>query len=140
NLSCLAIWVCLNSASPKVLSYNTNAAHPSFPECSMAMVFPHNCLTGLCVYCPNGRHQIASICPDFKNECPRCDARAETLIHALKERLTTRTILAFIGLDNRGKEDDARVIWDKAKTLCHGVQIHNLVNKPFLPVTPANKS
>ncbi|MBA0790970.1 hypothetical protein Gohar_015581, partial [Gossypium harknessii] len=101
NLSCLAIWVCLNSASPKVLSYNTNAAHPSFTECSMAVVFPHNCLTGLRVYCPNGRHQIASICQDFKNECPRCSTRAETLIHALKDHLTTRTILAFSGLDNR---------------------------------------
>lgn len=40
----------------------------------------------------------------------------------------------------RGKDDDARVIWDRAKTLCHDFRIHNLVNMSLLPITPANKS
>ncbi|MBA0784931.1 hypothetical protein Gotri_026114, partial [Gossypium trilobum] len=112
---------------------------------------------------------IASICQHFKNECPRCGARAENLIHALKDHLTTRTILDFSGLDNRflvgkysycinwiddiiraldmkvianfittlwnswnnrnnfifrGKEDDARVIWDKVKPSCGFAKIN----------------
>ncbi|KAH1039116.1 hypothetical protein J1N35_040859 [Gossypium stocksii] len=40
----------------------------------------------------------------------------------------------------RGKEDEVRVIWDRAKTLCQDFRIHNLVNKPVLPITPACKT
>ncbi|MBA0764803.1 hypothetical protein Gotri_014091 [Gossypium trilobum] len=38
-----------------------------------------------------------------------------------------------------GKEDKAWVIWDRARTHCHDFWIHNLVNKPVLPLTPAIK-
>ncbi|MBA0823722.1 hypothetical protein Goarm_020433, partial [Gossypium armourianum] len=39
----------------------------------------------------------------------------------------------------RGKEDEAQIIWDMARTLFHDFQIHNLVNKPMLPLTPVIK-
>ncbi|MBA0683189.1 hypothetical protein Goari_024863, partial [Gossypium aridum] len=38
-----------------------------------------------------------------------------------------------------GKEEEARVIWDRAKTLCQDFRIHNLINKPVLPLTLALK-
>ncbi|MFQ6656043.1 hypothetical protein Gotur_026320 [Gossypium turneri] len=40
----------------------------------------------------------------------------------------------------KGKEEDVRVVWDRAITLCQDFHIHNLVNKPLLPVTPATKN
>ncbi|MFQ6634958.1 hypothetical protein Gotur_012113, partial [Gossypium turneri] len=40
----------------------------------------------------------------------------------------------------RGKEDEARVVWERAVTLCHDFRIHNLVNKPLLPVSLIEKS
>ncbi|KAK5833686.1 hypothetical protein PVK06_017539 [Gossypium arboreum] len=39
-----------------------------------------------------------------------------------------------------GKEEEVRVIWDRAKTLCQDFRIHNLVNKPMLHVSPACKN
>ncbi|MBA0661885.1 hypothetical protein Goklo_006115 [Gossypium klotzschianum] len=39
----------------------------------------------------------------------------------------------------RGKEEEARVIWDRAKTLCQDFRIHNLINKLVLPITPTLK-
>ncbi|MBA0738453.1 hypothetical protein Gogos_011802 [Gossypium gossypioides] len=38
-----------------------------------------------------------------------------------------------------GKEDEARVVWNRARTFCHDFWIHNLVNKPVLPLTPIVK-
>ncbi|MBA0557223.1 hypothetical protein Golob_014302, partial [Gossypium lobatum] len=38
-----------------------------------------------------------------------------------------------------GKEEEARVIWDRAKNLCQDFRIHNLINKPVLPLTLALK-
>ncbi|MBA0620496.1 hypothetical protein Godav_006203 [Gossypium davidsonii] len=40
----------------------------------------------------------------------------------------------------RGKEEEAIVVWDRAKTLCQDFRIHNLVNKLVLPVTPICKN
>ncbi|MBA0730762.1 hypothetical protein Golax_022781 [Gossypium laxum] len=40
----------------------------------------------------------------------------------------------------KGKEEDVRVVWDRAITLCQDFRIHNLVNKPLLPVTSATKN
>ncbi|KAH1114203.1 hypothetical protein J1N35_007581 [Gossypium stocksii] len=37
----------------------------------------------------------------------------------------------------RGKEEEARVIWDRAITLCKDFWIHNMVNKPVLPLAPS---
>ncbi|MBA0649626.1 hypothetical protein Goklo_017171 [Gossypium klotzschianum] len=36
-------------------------------------------------------------------------------------------------------EEEAQVIWDRAKTLCQDFRIHNLVNKSVLPLTFALK-
>ncbi|KAK5846241.1 hypothetical protein PVK06_002518 [Gossypium arboreum] len=57
--------------------------------------------------------KISSIHQDFKKECHRCCARAETLIHALKYCRTTRTILAPSSLDNRllGGEYSCFIDW-----------------------------
>ncbi|MBA0746912.1 hypothetical protein Gogos_009385, partial [Gossypium gossypioides] len=39
----------------------------------------------------------------------------------------------------RGQDEDARTVWERAKTLCHDFRIHNVVNTPMLPITPACK-
>ncbi|MBA0748046.1 hypothetical protein Gogos_004902 [Gossypium gossypioides] len=39
----------------------------------------------------------------------------------------------------RGKEDEATVVWERAKTLSNEFRIHNLVNDPLIPVTPVCK-
>ncbi|MBA0609098.1 hypothetical protein Godav_021218 [Gossypium davidsonii] len=44
--------------------------------------------------------KISSIHQDFKRECPKYGARAETLIHALKDCPTACTIVALGDLDN----------------------------------------
>ncbi|MBA0638647.1 hypothetical protein Godav_029302 [Gossypium davidsonii] len=75
---------------------------------------------------------------------------------SLKDCPTVQAILALGGLDNRllvrdysycidwiedimcvgyESEDEARVVWDRAKTLCQDFRIHNLVNKLVLPIT-----
>ncbi|MBA0810516.1 hypothetical protein Gohar_002504, partial [Gossypium harknessii] len=121
---------------------------------------------------------------DFSRDCPKCGASAETLVHALNDHQTARTILTLSGLDGRllnkdypycidwiedvmcfldkkvvadfitmlsdswnnrnnyvfhGKQEEARVIWDRAKTLSQDFRIHNLINKPVLPITPTLK-
>ncbi|MBA0736763.1 hypothetical protein Gogos_010268 [Gossypium gossypioides] len=38
-----------------------------------------------------------------------------------------------------GQDEDARTVWERAKTLCHDFRIHNLVNTPMLPITPTCK-
>ncbi|MBA0613257.1 hypothetical protein Godav_013728 [Gossypium davidsonii] len=38
-----------------------------------------------------------------------------------------------------GKEEEAKVVWERAVTLCHDFRIHNLLNKPLLPVISAEK-
>ncbi|MBA0776338.1 hypothetical protein Gotri_011343 [Gossypium trilobum] len=88
---------------------------------------------------------------NFEKDCPQYGAKEETLIHALKDCPIAWTILTLYGLDNRllvgdyphcinwiedGKEDDARVVWERAQTLCHDFRIHNFVNNPMLPITP----
>ncbi|MBA0772228.1 hypothetical protein Gotri_007642, partial [Gossypium trilobum] len=37
----------------------------------------------------------------------------------------------------RGKEDEARVVWERVKTLNNEFRIHNLVNNPLIPIAPA---
>ncbi|MBA0855421.1 hypothetical protein Goshw_013593 [Gossypium schwendimanii] len=39
----------------------------------------------------------------------------------------------------RGQDEDAKTVWERAKTLCHDFRIHNLVNTPMLPITPTCK-
>ncbi|MBA0798374.1 hypothetical protein Gohar_008966, partial [Gossypium harknessii] len=39
----------------------------------------------------------------------------------------------------QGKEEEAKVVWERAVTLCHDFRIHNLLNKPLLPVISAEK-
>ncbi|MBA0878718.1 hypothetical protein Goshw_022500 [Gossypium schwendimanii] len=120
----------------------------------------------------------------FRQDCPRCGAEKETLIHTLKDCPTARTILSIGGLDNkllvkeydccidwledvmhvlnkkatadfiivlwnswnnrnnfifRGKEDNAQVVWERAKTLSHDFRIYNLMNDPIIPATPTCK-
>ncbi|KAK5819976.1 hypothetical protein PVK06_025016 [Gossypium arboreum] len=80
-------------------------------------------------------------------ECPRCGFEKETLIHALKDCQTVRTILSMGGLDNRlldkdydrCKEDVAHGIWERAKSLSHDFRIHNLVHEPVIPTAPSHK-
>ncbi|MBA0549344.1 hypothetical protein Golob_020380, partial [Gossypium lobatum] len=39
----------------------------------------------------------------------------------------------------RRKEEEANVVWERAATLCHDFRIHNLLNKPLLPVITTDK-
>ncbi|XP_040944255.1 uncharacterized protein [Gossypium hirsutum] len=39
----------------------------------------------------------------------------------------------------QGKEEEAKVVWERVVTLCHDFRIHNLLNKPLLPVITAEK-
>ncbi|MBA0586900.1 hypothetical protein Gorai_000042 [Gossypium raimondii] len=45
--------------------------------------------------------KIFSIQQDFRKDCCKCGASAETLIHAFKDCPTARTILTLGGLDGR---------------------------------------
>ncbi|MBA0753091.1 hypothetical protein Gogos_020938, partial [Gossypium gossypioides] len=49
----------------------------------------------------------------FRQDCPRCGAQKETLIHTLKDCPTARTILSIGGLDNKllVKEYDCCIDW-----------------------------
>ncbi|MFQ6622462.1 hypothetical protein Gotur_002303 [Gossypium turneri] len=71
------------------------------------------------------------------------------IIHTLKDCRTARAILTHGGLDGRlldkeylhcidwlEDEDEARIIWERARTLNHDFKIHNIVNKPIIPMTP----
>ncbi|MBA0791243.1 hypothetical protein Gohar_015835 [Gossypium harknessii] len=60
-----------------------------------------------------------------------------------KDCLKARAILAFGGSMNnrnnsifRGKEEEAWIVWDRAKILSDDFRIHNTVNKPILPLDP----
>ncbi|KAA3487519.1 Transcription factor TFIIIB component B'' [Gossypium australe] len=46
-----------------------------------------------------------------------------------------RNNFIFLG----SKEEEARVVWERAVALCHGFHIHNLLNKPLLSVITADK-
>ncbi|MBA0585919.1 hypothetical protein Gorai_016680 [Gossypium raimondii] len=101
--------------------------------------------------------KISTIRREFNSECPRCGACSETLIHALKDCPIAHEILVLGGLNNnllvgdytqcidwveyvtRGKEEEAKVVWERVVTLCHDFRIHNLLNKPLLPVITAEK-
>ncbi|MBA0786095.1 hypothetical protein Gotri_000163 [Gossypium trilobum] len=92
--------------------------------------------------------EIASIGRGFGQECPRCGAEYETLIHTLKDSPTSRAILStgeshgrpydylWNSWNNRnnfifqGKEDEAQVVWDRARTLSQDFRICNLLNDP----------
>ncbi|MBA0581999.1 hypothetical protein Gorai_024153, partial [Gossypium raimondii] len=83
--------------------------------------------------------EIASIGRGFGQECPRCGAEYETLIHALKDSPTCRAILSTGGLENSTiskeynccidwledlmREDEAQVVWDRARTLSQDFRI-----------------
>lgn len=57
--------------------------------------------------------KISSIRQDFSKDCPKCGASVETLVHALKDRQTARTILTLGGLDGRllNKDYPYRIDW-----------------------------
>ncbi|MBA0608590.1 hypothetical protein Godav_020788, partial [Gossypium davidsonii] len=57
--------------------------------------------------------EIASIGRGFGQECPRCGAEYETLIHALKDSPTSRAILSTGGLENStiSKEYNCCIDW-----------------------------
>ncbi|MBA0776332.1 hypothetical protein Gotri_011337 [Gossypium trilobum] len=91
---------------------------------------------------------------EFKKDYLRCGACNETLIYALKECLSAREILVLGGLNNnlldglesrfldssfRGKEEEARVGWERATTLNQDFWIHHLVYNPLLPVSMIEK-
>ncbi|MBA0568355.1 hypothetical protein Golob_005854 [Gossypium lobatum] len=76
----------------------------------------------------------------------------ETLIYTLKECSNARSILTTGGLDNKllikeyaccinwledGKEDDTRVVLERAKTFSNEFRIHNLVNNLLISSAPA---
>ncbi|MBA0730731.1 hypothetical protein Golax_022806, partial [Gossypium laxum] len=72
--------------------------------------------------------------------------RHEDVMHILDRKAVADFIMTlWNSWNNRnnfvfhGKEDGAQIIWDRARTLFHDFQIHNLVNKPMLPLTPAIK-
>ncbi|MBA0596557.1 hypothetical protein Gorai_013373 [Gossypium raimondii] len=88
--------------------------------------------------------KIASICHGFQKACPRCGACDETLICAFKDCPNAKSVLTIFALDNRllvkkGKEDDARVVWERANSLSNDFRIHNLVNEPLIPSAPAHQ-
>ncbi|MBA0805055.1 hypothetical protein Gohar_004600, partial [Gossypium harknessii] len=65
------------------------------------------------------------------------------IIHVLDKKVISEFITRLWNCWNnhnnyvfRGKEEEAMVVWDRAKTLCQDFRIHNLVNKLVLPVTP----
>lgn len=69
------------------------------------------------------------------------------VMHVLDKRVVTNfIIMLWNSWNNRnnnvlqGKEDEVRVIWDRAKTFCQDYQIHHLVNKSVLPITPTCKN
>ncbi|MBA0608603.1 hypothetical protein Godav_020800 [Gossypium davidsonii] len=117
-------------------------------------------------------------------ECRRCSAEKETLIHVLKDCPISRAILSLGGLENslitkdyhccidwledvmwvlnkratadlmitlwnswnnrnnfifRGKEEEAHVVWERARTLSKDFCIFNLINDQLLPANPAVK-
>ncbi|MBA0633661.1 hypothetical protein Godav_025439, partial [Gossypium davidsonii] len=98
--------------------------------------------------------KIASIWRGFGSKCPRCGAEYDTLIHALKDSSTSRAIFSISGLDDntilkdykccinwledmmRGKEEEAWVIWDRARTISQEFCICNLINEPLLSSNP----
>ncbi|MBA0579573.1 hypothetical protein Gorai_021825 [Gossypium raimondii] len=57
--------------------------------------------------------------------------------------LTSSPLIGTVGTIEiiffRGKEEEAKVVWERAATLCHDFHIHNLLNKPLLPVITADK-
>ncbi|MFQ6649462.1 hypothetical protein Gotur_022299 [Gossypium turneri] len=97
--------------------------------------------------------KISSVSQNFKKDYPRCGMKEETFIHALKDCLTAWTILTFCGLDNRllvgdyyccidWIKDVTRVLdmkVERAKTFYQDFRIHNFVNNPMLPISPACK-
>ncbi|MBA0863581.1 hypothetical protein Goshw_023246, partial [Gossypium schwendimanii] len=93
--------------------------------------------------------KIASIRQNVNKECPRCEVGTETLVHALKDCPTpvpfSHVVAWMNSWNNRnnfifhGKEEDARIIWERAITLSKDFRIHNMVNKPMLPLSPYPK-
>ncbi|KAK5833720.1 uncharacterized protein LOC108475071 [Gossypium arboreum] len=121
--------------------------------------------------------KIASIRQDFDKGCPRCGAKIETLLHALKDYPTSHAVLSLGGwskntilkkydhcidwledmmrvLDKkamadlmailwnywnnrnnfvfREKEEEAKIIWERASTLNNEFWIRNFINEPLL--------
>ncbi|MBA0820783.1 hypothetical protein Gohar_022326, partial [Gossypium harknessii] len=93
----------------------------------------------------------------------RCERGEETAIDTLKDCPKAHVILAFGGLDGRildntyercidwledtlrwnccnnaifcGKNEEARVVWERSKMLGEDFRIHNLSNNPILPLS-----
>ncbi|MBA0649770.1 hypothetical protein Goklo_017295 [Gossypium klotzschianum] len=123
-------------------------------QCDRAVWFhnPHGTFTSKLAYSSLLLKQIGF--GPHRQECPRCGAEHETFIHALKYCPTSQTILSIGGLDNstiskdwnnrnnfifRGKEDEAQVIWDRARTLSQEFRICNLINDLLLFTNPVVK-
>ncbi|KAG8503554.1 hypothetical protein CXB51_001535 [Gossypium anomalum] len=84
---------------------------------------------------------ISSIWQNFKKDCPKCGAKKETFIHALKDCPMARTILILGGFNNRllGRRGRRKSGLGKGKNLYHDFKIHNLVNNSMLTITLAYK-
>ncbi|MBA0596401.1 hypothetical protein Gorai_013222, partial [Gossypium raimondii] len=84
--------------------------------------------------------KIASVRRGFDQPCPRCGAEFETHLHALKDCSTSRATLMIGSLEgnliskeydrgiNWGKEEEAKVIWERARMLSKEFRIHNLTS------------
>ncbi|KAG8481388.1 hypothetical protein CXB51_026145 [Gossypium anomalum] len=112
--------------------------------------------------------KIASIRHGFDKGCPRCGAETETLLHSLKDCPTSRAVLSLSGwpestiskkydhcidwledmmrvLDRRamvdlmGKEEEAKIIWERASTLNKEFRICNSINEPLLSQNSAGQ-
>ncbi|MBA0660184.1 hypothetical protein Goklo_012232 [Gossypium klotzschianum] len=83
--------------------------------------------------------KIASVRRGFDQACPRCGTEFETHLHALKDCLTSRATHMIGSLEgnliskeydrgiNWGKEEEAKVIWERARMLSKEFRIHNLL-------------
>ncbi|MBA0865124.1 hypothetical protein Goshw_009259, partial [Gossypium schwendimanii] len=89
--------------------------------------------------------KIASVRRGFDQACPRCGAEFETHLHALKDCSTSRATLMIGSLEgnliskeyDRGidwledmlriLEEEAKVIWERARMLSKEFRIHNLL-------------
>ncbi|MBA0835853.1 hypothetical protein Goarm_008107 [Gossypium armourianum] len=72
-------------------------------------------------------------CIDWLEDAMRIlDRKAfEDLITTLWNSWNNRNNFFF-----RGKEEEARIVWERVRTLNHDFCIHNIVNKPIILVTP----
>ncbi|KAG8478754.1 hypothetical protein CXB51_028643 [Gossypium anomalum] len=97
--------------------------------------------------------KVASVFHGSSRECICSKIREESTIHALKDCPKTRAVFSFGGLDGRlldddyvrcinwledatRKEEDARIVWERAISLEDDFEVFNLTNVPLLAKTP----